>query len=90
LPHLRLLYLFLLDYEGDSGLLTEQILLVRAHLEAIRVGARFTRGADGHFYEFVTLALAFISFDGDLIIIIKSTKLGVVNLKEGSAAGPGI
>jgi hypothetical protein len=59
-------------------------------LEAIRVGARFTRGADGHFYEFVTLALAFISFDGDLIIIIKSTKLGVVNLEEGSVAGPGI
>jgi hypothetical protein len=58
-------------------------------LEAIGVGARLTRGADGHFYEFVALALAFVSFDGDFVII-KSTKLGVVNLEEGSGAGPGI
>jgi hypothetical protein len=58
-------------------------------LEAIGVGARLTGGADGHLYEFVTLALAFVSFDGDFVII-KSTKLGVVNLVEGSVAGPGI
>jgi hypothetical protein len=59
-------------------------------LEVVGVGARLTRGADGHFYEFVTLALAFVSFDGDFVMIIKSTKLGVVDLVEGSGAGPGV
>jgi hypothetical protein len=90
LPHLGLLYLFLLDYECDGGHLPEQSLLVRAHLEVVGVGARYTRGADRDFDEFVTLALAFVSFDGDFVMIIKSTKLRVVNLVEGSVAGPGI
>jgi hypothetical protein len=45
-PHLWLLQLFLLDDQSDLGYLTEQMLLVRAHLEVIGKGSGFVRSTD--------------------------------------------
>jgi hypothetical protein len=64
------------------------MLLVRAHLEVIGKGSGFVRSTDWNLQEFEVVALAITGFEGDLVIIIKSTIFGVVNLVEGGSAGP--